>query len=107
MLAKRQKRIILVSTLSFFLAIMVVIFAVLFINKKQKVSSSSPQKNNLPNDKANLAKVKNKTITFLEEKLSTDNIKSEFLLRELKNEHILNVGENNLRDYLNGATTSA
>src|SRR4051794_21759509 len=96
-LTKRQKRIVLVSVLFFFLAVVVITSTVFVVNKnrKEKVSSQTPKKNNLPNDKSNLTKTRTETITFLEEKLSADNIRNEALLQELKNEHALNAGETN------------
>ena len=92
-LTKRQKKIILISVISFFLALTVIAIAVLLVNKdKEKSSSSVPHKNPPP---ADLEKIKTETVTLLEQKLSADNIKVENLLQELKNEHALNAGENN------------
>src|SRR4051794_22347985 len=106
-LTKRQKRIILISTLLLFL-VLIVATSVLIANKnKTKVSSKTPAKKNLPNDKPNLTKNKSETITFLEQKLSSNSIKNEALLRELKNEQALKAGETNLKEYIEGATTPA
>ena len=95
-LTHRQKKILLASALLFFLALTVVVSTVLITNKNQKkVSSHTPRKNNLPNDKSNLTKTKTEIITSLEQKLSSDNIKKDDLLKELKDKNYLDAGETN------------
>ena len=97
-LTKRQKRIVLVSVLLFFFALTVIISTSLIINKNKEKSSSSVPHKNLPY--ANLAKTKTETITLLEQKLSSDNIRSEDLLKELKDNNYLVAGETNLKEYI-------
>ncbi|CAG8608977.1 1893_t:CDS:2, partial [Paraglomus occultum] len=46
-----------------------------------------------------------KTITLLEQKLSSDNIRKDDLLKELKGNNYLATGETNLKEYIEGATT--
>jgi flagellar basal body-associated protein FliL len=91
-LTKKQKRIILISALSFILVLVVMIPTILILNNNQKTSSPTPQKNNLPKD---ITHTKTETITHLEQKLSADNIKVENLLQELKDKNYLKAGENN------------
>jgi len=95
-LTKRQKKILLVSVLLFFLAITVMMSTVLIVNKnKEKLSLQTPRKNNLPNDESSLTRTKTKIITSLEQKLSSDNIKEGDLLKKLKENNYLNAGETN------------
>src|SRR5436305_1779494 len=76
------------------------------ISKIEK-EKKTPKENNPLNDEQDLTKTKMETIASLEQKLSSNSIKNEVLLQELKNEHALKTGENNLKKYIEGATTPA
>ena len=88
-LTQRQKKILLISVISFFLVLVGVTSVVLIANKKEK-SLQVPKKNNI-----NLINSKNEIITNIEKKLNSDSIKHETLLQELKNENLLKTGETN------------
>jgi hypothetical protein len=97
-LTKKQKRIILIFSLSFFL--LAAVATILFLTSKNK--TSVPQKNVSSTD---LAATKTEAVAFLEQKLDADNIKNEVLLEKLKENDYLAAGENSLREYIEGATT--
>ena len=107
MKSNSRKKILLVSALLFFLAFIAIASAALIISENKKTFPSVSSNNNLPNDNSNLTKTKTETTAFLEQKLSSDNIKNEILLQELKSENILKAGESNLREYIEGANTPA
>ena len=93
-LTPRQKKIFLTSTLLFFLTLVVIISTVLVVNRdKKKTPSQVPRKNNPSNDNSGLTKIKTETITLLEQKLSSNHVKKDDLLKKLKDEHYLNAGE--------------
>src|SRR3954468_5427257 len=95
-LTERQKKIFLVSALLFFLAVTMIISIVLVVSESQKKASpQTPSKNNLPNDKSGLTQIKIETITSFEQKLSSDNVKKDDFLKELKENHYLTAGEDN------------
>jgi hypothetical protein len=101
-LTSRQRKIFLVSALLFILALTVLISAVLIVSRnKKKISPQISEKT----DNSELVKTKTEIINSLEQKLSSDNIKKDDLLKGLKERHYLDAGETNWEKYLNTATT--
>ncbi|MCE8167788.1 MAG: hypothetical protein I3273_07770 [Candidatus Moeniiplasma glomeromycotorum] len=106
-LTKRQKKIFLISTILFFLALAIVISSVLIANRnKGENNSPAPSKNIPPQDNSNLAKVKTEMVNFLEKKINSDNIKKDDLLKELKDKNYLNAGETDWKKYFDKASNS-
>ncbi|CAI2186292.1 1268_t:CDS:1, partial [Funneliformis geosporum] len=103
-LNQRQKKITLISAISFVLVLTLVISTVLVVNiNKEKVAPRVPEQT----DNSELVKAKTETVSSLEQKLKSKNIQNESLLQELKNEHALKLGETSLTEYIRGATTPA
>ncbi|CAG8712134.1 8194_t:CDS:1, partial [Cetraspora pellucida] len=106
-LARRQKKILLVSIISFFLVFVAIVSAVLLANKNQKKSSARiPEKNDSPSNNSNLLQTKAQKINFFKLALSADSIREEDLLTELKNSNYLTADKTDWKDYINEAATS-
>ena len=113
-LTKRQKLILLSGVGILFLTIL--ISALLIANQTKKSKEVVPTQEGLsapPEDKENtqnLVRKRKETITTLEKKINTDNIKTDDLLSELKNKPSFPTTETDwkksLEKYLEGATTT-
>jgi hypothetical protein len=85
-LTRRQKRIITIATVSFFLVLGVIISTVLVANSNKKgLLQKSEKNNNSPPNNADLVAIKTQKVDLLGAELSSNNIKVNEVVKELKN----------------------